>query len=188
MRAACFKLVPQRCQPSPGPVLEAGPGRVEQLPRPDGGGGGGCLRCARSQVFMKSVKLEWVLGNIRAAQELCEEALKHYEDFPKLWMMKGQIEEQEEQTDKAREAYSQGVSSARCTALSPRSGSACPSGTLITSDAPGLPGSFRVVCGALRAVWVTAPLTYQLLCAHPVQVCAHKYTCTLHTCAAQLHP
>lgn len=67
------------------------------------------------QVFMKSVKLEWVLGNIEAAQELCEEALKHYEDFPKLWMMKGQIEEQEEQTDKAREAYSQGVSSARST-------------------------------------------------------------------------
>lgn len=59
---------------------------------------------------MKSVKLEWVLGNLVAAQELCEEALKHYEDFPKLWMMKGQIEEQEEQTEKAREAYGQGVS------------------------------------------------------------------------------
>lgn len=59
---------------------------------------------------MKSVKLEWVLGNIEAAQELCEEALRHYEDFPKLWMMKGQIEEQEGLTEKAREAYSQGVS------------------------------------------------------------------------------
>jgi pre-mRNA-processing factor 6 len=62
------------------------------------------------QVFMKSVKLEWVLGNIAAAQELCEEALKHYEDFPKLWMMKGQIEEQGELMEKAREAYNQGVS------------------------------------------------------------------------------
>lgn len=62
-----------------------------------------------SQVFMKSVKLEWVLGNIAAAQELCEEALKHYEDFPKLWMMKGQIEEQKELVEKAREAYNQGV-------------------------------------------------------------------------------
>lgn len=61
------------------------------------------------QVFMKSVKLEWVLGNIAAAQELCCEALKHYEDFPKLWMMKGQIEEQTENMDKAREAYNQGV-------------------------------------------------------------------------------
>uniref|UniRef100_A0AAY5F3Q4 Pre-mRNA-processing factor 6 n=1 Tax=Electrophorus electricus TaxID=8005 RepID=A0AAY5F3Q4_ELEEL len=61
------------------------------------------------QVFMKSVKLEWVLGNIAAAQELCSEALKHYEDFPKLWMMKGQIEEQSENMDKAREAYNQGL-------------------------------------------------------------------------------
>lgn len=61
------------------------------------------------QVFMKSVKLEWVLGNIQAAHELCTEALKHYEDFPKLWMMRGQIEEQSENVDKAREAYNQGV-------------------------------------------------------------------------------
>ncbi|KAG8131585.1 putative Pre-mRNA-processing factor 6-like protein [Naja naja] len=62
-----------------------------------------------ARVFMKSVKLEWVLGNIAAAQELCEEALKHYEDFPKLWMMKGQIEEQEELIEKARDAYNQGA-------------------------------------------------------------------------------
>ena len=62
-----------------------------------------------SQVFMKSVKLEWVLGNIEAAHELCSEALKHYEDFPKLWMMRGQIEEQSENNDKARDAYNQGV-------------------------------------------------------------------------------
>ncbi|XP_026545088.1 pre-mRNA-processing factor 6 [Notechis scutatus] len=62
-----------------------------------------------ARVFMKSVKLEWVLGNIAAAQELCEEALKHYEDFPKLWMMKGQIEEQEELIEKARDAYNQGL-------------------------------------------------------------------------------
>uniref|UniRef100_A0A8B9TAH9 Pre-mRNA-processing factor 6 n=1 Tax=Anas platyrhynchos TaxID=8839 RepID=A0A8B9TAH9_ANAPL len=67
-----------------------------------------------ARVFMKSVKLEWVLGNIAAAQELCEEALKHYEDFPKLWMMKGQIEEQKELVEKAREAYNQGV---RCVLL-----------------------------------------------------------------------
>lgn len=66
------------------------------------------------QVFMKSVKLEWVLGNIEAAQELCTEALKHYEDFPKLWMMRGQIEEQCENMDKAREAYNQGVRRGKC--------------------------------------------------------------------------
>lgn len=63
---------------------------------------------------MKSVKLEWVLGNIEAGQELCTEALKHYEDFPKLWMMRGQIEEQCENMDKAREAYNQGVRRGEC--------------------------------------------------------------------------
>uniref|UniRef100_A0A671L1M0 Pre-mRNA-processing factor 6 n=1 Tax=Sinocyclocheilus anshuiensis TaxID=1608454 RepID=A0A671L1M0_9TELE len=62
-----------------------------------------------ARVFMKSVRLEWVLGNIDAAQELCTEALRHYEDFPKLWMMRGQIEEQSENIDKAREAYNQGL-------------------------------------------------------------------------------
>lgn len=76
---------------------------------------GGCavlhVQCFLAlQVFMKSVKLEWVLGNITAAQELCEKALRHYEDFPKLWMMKGQIEEQGELMERAREAYNQGVS------------------------------------------------------------------------------
>lgn len=71
------------------------------------------LTAACSQVFMKSVKLEWVLGSVGAAQELCEEALRHYEDFPKLWMMKGQMEEQEGLAEKAREAYSQGVSLCR---------------------------------------------------------------------------
>lgn len=45
-----------------------------------------------------------MLGNIAAAQELCEEALKHYEDLPKLWIMKGQIEEQKELAEKAQEA------------------------------------------------------------------------------------
>lgn len=63
---------------------------------------------------MKSVKLEWVLGNIEAAQDLCTEALKHYEDFPKLWMMRGQIEEQCENMDKAREGYNQGVRQEKC--------------------------------------------------------------------------
>ncbi|MBN3292960.1 PRP6 factor, partial [Polypterus senegalus] len=62
-----------------------------------------------ARVFMKSVKLEWVLGNIEAALDLCAEALRHYEDFPKLWMMRGQIEEQIENTDRAREAYNQGL-------------------------------------------------------------------------------
>lgn len=61
---------------------------------------------------MKSVKLEWVLGDTAAAQELSEEALRHYEDFAKLWMMTGQMLEQQGLTEKARDAYTQGVSTA----------------------------------------------------------------------------
>lgn len=147
---------------------------------------------------MKSVKLEWVLGNIEAAQELCEEALKHYEDFPKLWMMKGQIEEQEEQTDKAREAYSQGVSSARCTrelsgqhllSLQPLAQASASPGhpqLCLTTDS----GYFKAVLCALHAVQVTPSLMYSC-CVHTLYTrehCshAHKHTCTLYThCPAQ---
>ena len=39
--------------------------------------------CCR-QVFMKSVKLEWCLGNIPKAKDLLEESVKHYPDFPKV--------------------------------------------------------------------------------------------------------
>ena len=47
-----------------------------------------------ARVFMKSVRLEWCLGDIHTAKELLVEGLKHFEDYAKLWMMKGQIEEQ----------------------------------------------------------------------------------------------
>ena len=36
------------------------------------------------QVFMKSVRLEWVLGNLRQAKELLKEALRKYDSFPKV--------------------------------------------------------------------------------------------------------
>ncbi|KAL2304841.1 hypothetical protein Nmel_006796 [Mimus melanotis] len=51
------------------------------------------------EIWLAAVKLE---SERTMAQELCEEALKHYEDFPKRWMMKGQIEEQKELVEKAR--------------------------------------------------------------------------------------
>merc|ERR1712136_223908 len=41
-----------------------------------------------ARVFMKSVRLEWVLGNLVKANTLLKEALAKYDDFPKLWMMK----------------------------------------------------------------------------------------------------
>ncbi|KAL5013263.1 hypothetical protein ScPMuIL_007533 [Solemya velum] len=62
-----------------------------------------------ARVMMKSVKLEWCLGEIENAKRLLEEAVKHYSDFAKLWMMKGQIEEQQKRVDAARDAYNQGL-------------------------------------------------------------------------------
>lgn len=60
--------------------------------------------------MMKSAKLEWALNNLEVSLELLKEAIETFEDFPKLWLMKGQIEEQQKQVEKAIETYNQGVS------------------------------------------------------------------------------
>lgn len=62
-----------------------------------------------ARVFMKSVKLEWCLGEVNNALQLLEEAVKHYPDFPKLWMMCGQIQEQQGDMEAARTAYNKGL-------------------------------------------------------------------------------
>lgn len=36
------------------------------------------------QVMMKSIKLEWCLGEIKNAHTLLQEAVKHYPDFAKV--------------------------------------------------------------------------------------------------------
>ena len=36
------------------------------------------------KVFMKSVKLEWCLGDIKKANDLLDESVKHYPNFPKV--------------------------------------------------------------------------------------------------------
>lgn len=61
------------------------------------------------RVMMKSAKLEWKLGALDASLNLLEDALKVFADFPKLWMMKGQIYEQKEDLQRAFDAYNAGV-------------------------------------------------------------------------------
>ena len=63
-----------------------------------------------TRVMMKSAKLEWQLNNLEMAKTLLDEALAKYPDFAKLWMMRGQIVEQEEDENSARDIYLQGVS------------------------------------------------------------------------------
>jgi pre-mRNA-processing factor 6 len=74
----------------------------------------GLLKTARQnaptdRVWMRSVAFERQLQKYDAALELVQEALQLFPSAPKLWMMKGQIYEDEGKILQAREAYSAGV-------------------------------------------------------------------------------
>lgn len=60
--------------------------------------------------MIKSAKLEWALNNLDVALNLLDEAIKVFSDYAKLYMMKGEIEEQMGKDDDAHNTYSQGVS------------------------------------------------------------------------------
>ncbi|EGD76229.1 PRP6 pre-mRNA processing factor 6 [Salpingoeca rosetta] len=62
-----------------------------------------------ARVWMKSARLEWVLGNLDAASEMLADAVKLHPTAPKLWMMRGQISEQQDKVEDARQFYAQGV-------------------------------------------------------------------------------
>lgn len=57
------------------------------------------------RVMMKSAKLEWCLDNLDEALKLLAEAVEVFPTFHKLWLMKGQIEEQKGELDGAHETY-----------------------------------------------------------------------------------
>ncbi|CAG0881555.1 unnamed protein product [Cyprideis torosa] len=61
------------------------------------------------RVMMKSAKLEWALGELDRALQLCDEGLVHFSDFAKLWMMKGQILTAQKKHEDALKAYALGV-------------------------------------------------------------------------------
>ncbi|XP_055314139.1 pre-mRNA-processing factor 6 [Sitodiplosis mosellana] len=61
------------------------------------------------RVMMKSSKLEWALINLSEALKLLDEAVKVFPDYAKLWMMKGQIEEQQNRLESSATTYSTGV-------------------------------------------------------------------------------
>ncbi|KAI5723357.1 hypothetical protein M8J76_004905 [Diaphorina citri] len=61
------------------------------------------------RVMIQSAKLEWCLDNLERALQLLDEAIKVFPDFAKLWMMKGQIEEQKNLLDKAHDTFNQAI-------------------------------------------------------------------------------
>lgn len=68
-----------------------------------------CHSAPTARVYMKSAKLEWQLKDLNKALDLVNSGLKMFADFPKLWMMKGQLLERSNQNDQAREAYNEGI-------------------------------------------------------------------------------
>lgn len=68
-----------------------------------------CTNAPTARVFMKSAKLEWQLNELTKAMDLVNAGLKQFPEFPKLWMMKGQLLEQQLFHDLAREAYQEGL-------------------------------------------------------------------------------
>ena len=72
------------------------------------------LKAARQEaptdrVWMKSIAFERQLGNADEALDLVNQALQIFPGAAKLWMMKGQIYEDESKLPLAREAYSTGT-------------------------------------------------------------------------------
>lgn len=57
------------------------------------------------RVMMKSARLEWCLDDLDSALELLEEGVNKFPDYAKLWLMKGQIEEQKQELENAHRTY-----------------------------------------------------------------------------------
>ncbi|KAI0981018.1 hypothetical protein GJ496_011680 [Pomphorhynchus laevis] len=60
-----------------------------------------------ARVFMKSAKLEWSLENLEAALDFVNEGLRDFPEFTKLWMMKGQLLEEQNKIADARRMYAE---------------------------------------------------------------------------------
>ncbi|VDM10396.1 unnamed protein product, partial [Wuchereria bancrofti] len=61
------------------------------------------------RIYLKSVRLEWCLKDLIAAKKLLMEALEQFPETPKLYLMMGQILQQEKNYSEARRYFSDGV-------------------------------------------------------------------------------
>ena len=61
-----------------------------------------------ARVWMKSARLEWCLGNLDGALQTISVGVQKYPEFHKFYLMKGQIEIQRGNKDKARATYDLG--------------------------------------------------------------------------------
>ena len=68
-----------------------------------------CSSAPTARVFMKSAKLEWQLNDLSKALDLVNAGIKMFPDFAKLWMMKGQLLDEQLFSDLARDALVEGL-------------------------------------------------------------------------------
>lgn len=61
-------------------------------------------------ILLLTSRLEWCLKDLVAAKKLLMEALEQFPDTPKLYLMMGQILQQEKNYNEARQYFSNGVS------------------------------------------------------------------------------
>nr|SVE90348.1 EOG090X017X [Daphnia sinensis] len=61
------------------------------------------------RVLMKSAKLEWHLGDLEEALKQLQTAIEQFPDYPKFYMMQGQIHVLQQRMSLARESYSLGT-------------------------------------------------------------------------------
>ena len=66
-------------------------------------------KCSTPKVWLKSAVLERSLGDRKRENQLLDEGLENFKDFPKLWMMKAQWSSSVESTDEARKICQEAV-------------------------------------------------------------------------------
>ncbi|CAI5450958.1 unnamed protein product [Caenorhabditis angaria] len=66
-------------------------------------------KASSARVWMKNARFEWCLGNLKEAREIIEKAIELYDDYPKMYLVLGQILEQMGDSQAAKNAYTQGI-------------------------------------------------------------------------------
>lgn len=61
------------------------------------------------RVLMKSAKLEWQLGDLNEALGQLQSAIEQFPDYPKFYMMQGQIYSLQNSVNQARDSYNTGT-------------------------------------------------------------------------------
>lgn len=68
-----------------------------------------CMSAKTARLILKSAKLEWSLGNLDEATRMLKAGIDEYKDFGEFYLMLGQIEEQKNENDRAKNYYSNGL-------------------------------------------------------------------------------